>query len=298
MTKQPGSPKIRPSSTEESSSARLAAKIAAGDAAARRDQERIRIWEKLAEFLDTLPPSAIGSLLNTIPVELVDAFLRRVPELHDGLISWGDDYFNSLKRPDIEAEVRRLEALGVRRETTALGMRFVGCSPVFDNTFAQLGDKRERERQARRLRGPIAELELLSNFFGELRGFGYEDIPNPRKIVAELRLLSSLFSWGEFVYDSLGANHLLEVSKFGLASLVRETTGNFLDREVGKLVNAALKRHDYDYDETAYRVWRNTNYVRLTNSMPIVTRVFIALNSLHRSEEERSSSDKSSPSTT
>jgi hypothetical protein len=103
-------------------------------------------------------------------------------------------------------------------------------------------------------------------------------IPNPSNIISELKLLSSIFDWGEFIYDSLGANHLLEVSKFGLASLVRETTGKFLDRAVANLIGGALDHPRYD--ETGHRVWRIDNYRRLEQNMPIVTRFFVALNNV------------------
>jgi len=47
---------------------------------------------------------------------------------------------------------------------------------------------------------------------------------------------------------SLGANHLLEVSKFGLASLVHQSTGKFLDRIV-----AAHPRIDFRCAAAIYR---------------------------------------------
>ena len=298
MNEEQGTESTTGMKKEDGRAARIAAKIASGKEAARKDQERIEHWERIADFLDTLSPSVVRGFLNEIPIDCIEAFLNGIPGLYDSLVSWGNDYFTFLGRPEIENDVQKLASLDVRGETIALGMRLVGLSPVFDNKFAQLGDKRERERQAKRLLVPVPDLELLSKFLGELSGFGYQDVPNPLKIIAELKLLSSIFSWSEFVYDSLGANHLLEVSKFALASLVHEMTGTFLDREVGKLINAALNRPEYDYDETLYRVWRNDNYSRLQERVPIVSRIFIALNSVPKSPEERSSDAESSPMTT
>jgi hypothetical protein len=93
-----------------------------------------------------------------------------------------------------------------------------------------------------------------------------------------LKLLSAIFELGEFTYESLGVNHLLEVSKFALASLVRETTGRYLDRLVSNLISAAL--NDYDYDENRHRIWRIDNYERLQQSVPIVTGILVALNTV------------------
>jgi hypothetical protein len=95
---------------------------------------------------------------------------------------------------------------------------------------AQFGDKRERVQRAKRLLVPLPELSALASMFGDIPALVSQKMPNPSLITSDLKLLSALFELGEFTYDSLGANHLLEVSKFALASLVHETTGQYLDR--------------------------------------------------------------------
>jgi hypothetical protein len=254
-----------------------AARIAAAEEAARKDRKRILQWEQIVAMLSLLSPSDVGQALNTFSVDEVVNFLRHCPNLRDQVTYWSEQHFESLKRPDIVQDVLRLESLGVRREPIAIAMKVIKFSPFIDSYFDQLGDKRERQRRAKRLLAPLPELSDLAKTFGDIPPLASQEMPNPAKIISELKLLSSMLSWGDFLYDSLGANHLMEVSKFGLASLVHEITGMFLDGAVANLIGAALDRR---FDKTAHRVWRINNYERLQQNMPIMTRVLIALNVL------------------
>jgi|SRR5580704_582689 hypothetical protein len=252
------------------------ARFAAAEEASRKTRNRVLGYEKLVAFLSALSPRAVGHFLNAFSNEQLVNFLGQVPQLPDSLTLWSVEYFQSLKRPDIMQEVLRLESLGVRREPIVVAMNAIRLSPLLDNSFDQLGKKRTRHQRAKRILAPVPDLLDLAKTFGNPPALISQNMPDPARIASELKLLSSMISWGEFLYDSLGANHLQEVSKFGLASLVHETTGNFLDGAVGKLIATALDHHQFD--ETGYRVWRINNYERLQQNVPIVTKVLIALN--------------------
>jgi hypothetical protein len=274
----PSIPEGDPEANETERTVKRAARIAAAEEAARKDRKRILGYEKLVGFLSALSPRDIGRFLNAFSNEQLVVFLGQIPELPDFAMHWSVQYLQSLNRGDIVQDILRLESLGVRREPIAVAMKIIKFSPFLDNSFDKLGEKRTRQRRAKRLLAPVPDLRDLAKAFGEPPALISQNLPNPAKISVELKMLSSMLSWGAFLYDSLGANHLLEVSKFGLASLVRETTGKFLDRSVANLVGAALDNHRYD--ETGHRVWRINNYERLQQNVPIVTRVFIALNAV------------------
>jgi hypothetical protein len=232
---------------------------------------------KVAAFLADISPKNVNRILNQFPVEVISKLLSQLPELPDALTEWSADYFESLNEYQISTEITRLNSLGVKPESISVAMRAIRISPFLDKSLARLGNKRQRDRRAKRLLSSVDELRNLAILLGDDSALIWQEIPNPSIIASELELLSSMLGWGHIVYDFLGANHLLEVSKFALSSLVRETTGMFLDREVSNLICAALDTGDYD--ESRHRVWRADNYKRLQQNVPVVTRILIALNS-------------------
>lgn len=257
----------------------LAARLALAEEAALKERQQISLYEFLVALFDTLPPSYIKQALSGFSAETIANFLRQIPEFSDLVTYWSNQYFESSNRPDIESDVERLQSLGVRRESIAIAMMLIKFSPSFDNSFAQFGDARERRQRAQRMLAPVTDLRDLAKLLGDIPPLVSDRIPNPSRIASELKLFASILDWGEFIYDSLGANHLEEVSKFGLASLVYERTGKFLDRAVGNLVWAALGRRR-GYDETRHRVWRVNNYKRLQQNVPVLTQLLIALNAV------------------
>lgn len=267
-----------PPTEEVDRAADQAARARAAEEFVRRDQRLILEHEQLVAFLAALSPSDVNRFLSGISVDAIVSLLRQMPELPILVTPWGENYLESFKTPNTLGDVERLVKLGVRRESLAIAMILIKYSPVLDNSFAQFGDSRERRQRAKRLLVPLPDLLELAKMFGEIPPLASKKFPNPSKIISELKMLSSIFDWGEIIYSCLGANHFLEVSKFGLASLVHETTGKFLDRAVGNLIGAALDHNGYD--ETAYRVWRVNNYARLRETVPIVTRALLALNSV------------------
>jgi hypothetical protein len=236
----------------------------------------------LPTFFASVSPRKAGEWLKKVtPQQLVFILsqMRSGPGSDSMFIEWSRLHLQSFESFNIESDIERLVDLGIRRETIAMAMMAIKLSPQFDGMFGALGDKRTRRRRARTLLSPVPVLQDLEALFGKAPDeLPTDKVPNPTKLISELRLLSSMFTWGEWLYEFLGANSLFEISRFALASLVFEVSGKFLDREVSNLVGASLR--DYDYDENRHRVWRISNYERLQRNVPIATRVLVALNTV------------------
>jgi hypothetical protein len=235
--------------------------------------------ERLVEelFLSTSPRDWGKTLNDAVSVEeLVQVFEQTDPRSRATVAQLGEKYFQSFKSYNIERDVERLEKSGVKRSTLTLAMFAIGLSKQFDDAFRQFGDKRTRDRQKRTLLAPIPVLREMTKLFGEQPVNSVPNTPHPAKAISQLETLAAMPSWGEKVYEFFGTNSLYEVSRFALASLVYEITGKYLDREVSSLTAAAL--HADDYDETRHRVWRITNYERLQATVPIATRLLLAVN--------------------
>lgn len=233
-------------------------------------------YEMAAALFASIPPRQANKWVDeTFSLEpLVLAMSQGLSNDPGSLLSqWSQLFLQSFNSFNIKPDIERLVSLGVRPQTIAIAMMGIKLSLQFDGMFGQFGDKRTRRRRARALLAPLPVLKELADMMGELPA---DKIPRPAKIMADLRFLSSMLGWGEWLYEFLGANSFFEVSKFAFASLVREVTGKFYDREVSSLTGAALR--SADYDENRHRVWRISNYKRLQGNVPIATRLLAALN--------------------
>jgi len=103
---------------------------------------------------------------------------------------------------------------------------------------------------------------------------GLSKIPSLEATTNGVKHYALMLTWGEPIYDFIGANSIVELAKYALAGLVKSKTGKFHDREVSELTGAALQKSDYD--ETAHRVWRIRTYARLDKSFPIASRLLHA----------------------
>jgi hypothetical protein len=183
---------------------------------------------------------------------------------------WTEHRLGLLEEFYITADVQRLVNWGINKETLGLSLFFINMAPAFDYFFKDMfGDKRTRRRNSRSLATAATALESMSKLVP-----GMPDtigkIPNIDTTANAVKHYAAMLVWGETIYEFIGANSIVEVTKYALAGLVKSKTGKFHDREVSALTGAALL--NFDYDETAHRVWRIRTYKRLEKSFPIAPR--------------------------
>jgi hypothetical protein len=218
------------------------------------------------EFLEEM-----RSRLNEISVvELTDALVSTGLRKGGTFSKWTEFRLGLLKDFHITADIQRLVEWGINKETLNVSLFFINLAPMLDYFFKEMfGDKRTRLRNARSLATAAAVLENMSKLVpGMPDTFG--KIPSLDITANGVKHYASMLVWGETAYEFIGANSLVEVTKYALAGLVKNKTGKFHDREVSALTGAALQK--FDYDETAHRVWRIRNYGRLEKSFPIAPR--------------------------
>lgn len=198
-----------------------------------------------AAFFESIPPREANKWVEeTFSLQqLVFAMSQGLSNDPDSLLSqWSHLFLESFNSFNIKPDIERLVNLGIRPQTIAIAMMGIKLSRQFDGMFSQFGDKRTRQRRTRALLAPLPVLKELAKMMGELPPeLRHADkFPHPTKIISDLNFLSSVLGWGEWIYEFLGANSLFEASKFAFASLVREVTGKFHDREVSSLTGALL----------------------------------------------------------
>jgi hypothetical protein len=240
-------------------------------------------YEMAAALLMSMPPREAKKWVDeTFSLEKMVLALSQELSIDpdSSLNQWSRLFLQSFDDFNIKPDIERLMSLGVRHQTIAIAMMGIKFSLPFDRMFGQFGDKRTRHRRAKALLASVPVLEELARLMSDLpldlpAG---DKFPHPVKIISQLKFLSSTLGWGDWIYEFLGANSFFEVSRFALASLVREVTGKFHDREVSSLTGAALRIENYD--ENRHRVWRISNYKRLQGSVPLATRLLMALNTV------------------
>jgi hypothetical protein len=183
---------------------------------------------------------------------------------------WTEFRLGLLKEFHIDADIQRLVDWGINKETLNLSLFFINLAPALDYFLKDMfGNKRTRHRNAKSLATAARVLESMSKLLpGMPDTFG--NIPNFDSTANGVKHYASMLVWGEMIYEFIGANSIVEVTKYALAGLVKSKTGKFHDREVSALTGAALQK--FDYDETAHRVWRIRTYKRLDKSFPIAPR--------------------------
>jgi hypothetical protein len=211
------------------------------------------------------------SRLNEISIaELTDALASTGLRKGGKFSKWTEFRIGLLKDFHITADIQKLMDWGINKETLNVSLFFINLAPMLDYLFKEMfGDKRTRLRNARSLATAAAVLENMSKLVpGMPDTFG--KVPSLDSTANGVKHYASMLVWGETIYEFIGANSIVEVTKYALAGLVKNKTGKFHDREVSALTGAALQK--YDYDETAHRVWRIRTYKRLEKSFPIAPR--------------------------
>jgi hypothetical protein len=187
---------------------------------------------------------------------------------------WTEFRLGLLKDFHITADIQRLVDWGINKETLNVSLFLINLAPALDYFFNEMfGDKRTRLRNRKSLVTAAAVLESMSKLVPGMPDM-LGKIPSLDSTANGVKHYASMLVWGETIYEFIGANSIVEVTKYALAGLVKSKTGKFHDREVSALTGAALQK--FDYDETAHRVWRIRTYVRLEKSFPIAPRLLHA----------------------
>lgn len=225
----------------------------------------------------SLPPDIeeMRSRLTEISVfELTEALVSIGLRKGGKFSRWTERRLDLLKEFHIAADIQRLVDLGINKETLGVALMLINMAPAIDYLFKDLfGNKRTRQQNARSLVTAVMVLESMSKLVPGMPD-GLNKIPSLEATINGVKHYALMLTWGEPIYDFIGANSIVELAKYALAGLVKNKTGKFHDREVSALTGAALQKSDYD--ETAHRVWRIRTYERLDKSFPIAPRLLHA----------------------
>ncbi len=225
----------------------------------------------------SLPPDIeeMRSRLAEISVfELTEALVSIGLRKGGKFSRWMEWRLDLLKEFHIAADIQRLVDFGINKETLGVALMLINMAPAIDYLFKDLfGNKRTRQQNARSLVTAAAVLESMSKLVPGMPD-GLNKIPSLEATTNGVKHYALMLTWGEPIYDFIGANSIVELAKYALAGLVKNKTGKFHDREVSALTAAALQKSDYD--ETAHRVWRIRTYKRLDKSFPIAPRLLHA----------------------
>jgi hypothetical protein len=214
-----------------------------------------------------------------IPLEKLEEVFSRLEFTKDGsLAEWTTWRFQRLADFRLGPGLKKLASAGIRRETIAFGMYFVTISPGLDVCLKDLlGERRTRMRDAMALERAAGILRRMSDALPNLPEM-LKALPSFALTARALETYSLMLVWGVAISAITGAGSCQEMAKYSLAGVVKRVTGKFHDREVSAMTGAALR--DFEYDETAHRVWRIRNYDRLERSFPLVPMCLQALNNV------------------
>jgi hypothetical protein len=224
-----------------------------------------------------LPPfiEELRSRLTEVSVfELSQAMVASGVRKHDKFSKWMESKIALLEEFNITPDLQRLVNLGINRETLGIALILIHMAPNLDHFFKKIfGDKRTRQRSARSLVTAAGILDSMNKLVpGGPDSIG--KIPSIETTMVGVKHYALMLTWGEPIYEFIGAHSIVELAKYALAGLVKSKTGKFHDREVSALTGAALQK--LHYDETAHRVWRIRTYKRLDKSFPIAPKLLHA----------------------
>jgi hypothetical protein len=216
--------------------------------------------------------------LQDISLEkMEEAFSRREYRRGGRLTELVEWRFQEMADFRLGPALEKLTEAGICRETLGFAMGFVWLSRVLDYCLKDLfGDRRARMRDAAALKRAVAVLKRMSAAVPNAREV--KGLPEFEVTAKSLETYSMMLVWGEALYAFTGAGSCQEMAKYSLAGVVKRISGKFHDREVSAMTGAALG--DFEYDETAHRVWRIRTYDRLERSFPLVPMALQALNNV------------------
>ena len=237
---------------------------------------RVERARKTGRFLSA---EEMGVRLQDISLEKLEEVFSGLELTKDGsLTEWAAWRFQRLGDFRLGAGLKKLTSAGICRETIAFGMYFVTISPRLDLCLKDLfGGRRTRMRDALALERAAGILRRMSDALPNLPEM-LKNMPSFALTARALEMYSVMLELGEVACAITGMGSCQEMAKYSLASLVKRVSGKFHDREVSAMTGAALG--DFEYDETAHRVWRIRNYDRLERSFPVVAMALQAMNNV------------------
>ena len=214
-----------------------------------------------------------------IPLEKLEEVFSRLEFTKDGsLTEWAAWRFQPLADFRLGPGLKKLTSAGIRRETIAFGMYFVTIAPRLDLCLKELfGGRRTRMRDAMALERAACILRRMSDALPNLPEM-MKSVPSFALTARALEMYSVMLELGEAASAMTGVSSCQEMAKYSLAGVVKRVSGKFHDREVSAMTGAALG--DFEYDETAHRVWRIRTYDRLEKSFPLVAMALQAMNNV------------------
>jgi len=225
-------------------------------------------------------PSAVEvGFGQDIQLEKLEEALSQLEFTKDGsLTGWAAWRLQRLAEFHLGPGIKKLASAGIRRETIAFGMYFVTISAPLDLLLKDLfGGRRTRMRDAMALERAAGILRRMSDALPNLPEM-MKSLPSFALTARALEAYCVMLVWGEAASTITGVGSCQEMAKYSLASVVKRVSGKFHDREVSAMTGAALG--NYDYDETAHRVWRIRTYDRLERSFPLAPMALQALNNV------------------
>lgn len=215
-----------------------------------------------------------------IPLEKLEEAFSGLEFTKDGsLTEWAAWRLQRLAEFRLGPGIKKLASAGIRRETIAFGMYFVTVSAPLDLLLKDLfGGRRTRMRDALALERAAGILRRMSDALPNLPEM-MKNLPSFALTARALEAYCVMLVWGgEAVCTITGVGSCQEMAKYSLASVVKRVSGKFHDREVSAMTGAALG--NFEYDETAHRVWRIRTYDRLARSFPLAPMALQALNNV------------------
>jgi hypothetical protein len=198
---------------------------------------------------------------------------------------WAAEERQKLASPGAREDFEELCQHGCNPQVLALIVAVLRNSPRLEAMWAiVVGPPENREKAARALENAAAVLEEIFGAFtavedekdrAELDKIGR--IP-PSRMVSELRLYGRLINRAKTLAKDTESHSLGEVSKFILSSYVERTTGRPHDRNVSGLIGEIT--NSPDFNEVAYRMWRNRNYDRLGKHFVWITNLLVAMSAV------------------
>lgn len=195
---------------------------------------------------------------------------------------WAEQEAQKLNSPGAREDFAELCKDGCNPQVLAAIITLIRYCPLFESIWAMMvGPPENRQKVAGTLENAAATLENVFRGFmavedeNDRTKFAKIGRIHPSRMVSELRLYGRLINLAKLLAVDTEAHSLEEVSRYILSSYVDRTTGRPHDKNVSGLI--AEISNSPDYNEVAYRMWRNRNYERLEKHFSWIIDLLVAM---------------------